>query len=430
MTTHENRLADAVRELRDGDATPSEYVERCLDRFDAVEDDVAAFVPEDGRRERVRATAASLGTGDDPDDRPPLYGVPVGVKDIYHVDGFETRAGSTVPPEALAGPQADVVTALLDAGAFVFGKTVTAEFAYFEPGPTRNPHDLAHTPGGSSSGSAAAVAAGVTPLALGTQTMGSIVRPAAFCGVVGVKPTYDRVPFGGIVQLSPSADHAGYFTQDVAGARLAAPVVYEDWSADAPDGDPVLGVPDDAYVSQADEEAVAHFRRRVAALRDAGYEVRETDVLADAATVDDRHGRLVAAEAALEHGELSAEYGDHYAASTRELLADGRAVEVGDLVDARNGRWALRDRLEDARAEHGVDAWVAPSAPGPAPAGIDSTGDPVMDVPWTHACVPAVNLPAGEVDGLPVGVQVVGGYGDDERLLAWCEDLAAVLAAD
>lgn len=430
MTTHENRLAAAVRELRDDTTAPTEYAQRCLDRFDAVEDDVAAFLPEDERHERVCAAAASLETEYDADDRPPLYGVPIGVKDIYHVDGFETRAGSTVPPDALAGPQADVVTALLDAGALVFGKTVTAEFAYFEPGPTRNPHDLEHTPGGSSSGSAAAVAAGVTPLALGTQTMGSIVRPAAFCGIVGVKPTFGRVPFGGVVQLSESADHAGYFTQDVAGARLTASVVYDDWTPETPGEDPVLGVPDDAYVSQADDDTVAHFRRRVDELRAAGYEVRETDALADVAAVNDRHEDMVAAEAALEHGELYAEYGDHYADSTVDLLTDGREVGVGRLVDARNGRWALRDRLADAMAEHGVDAWIAPAAPGPAPEGIDSTGDPVMDVPWTHACVPAVNLPAGDIHGLPVGVQVVGGFGDDERLLAWCKDLAPVLDAD
>jgi Asp-tRNA(Asn)/Glu-tRNA(Gln) amidotransferase A subunit family amidase len=428
MTTHTNQLASATADLRDDRTTPTDYVESCLDRFDATEDDVHAFVSEDGRRARVRDAAAALESEHAGGDRLPLYGVPIGVKDIYHVNGLETRAGSAVPPDALAGPQSDVVTALLAAGALVFGKTVTTEFAYFEPGPTRNPHDLDHTPGGSSSGSAAAVAAGVVPLALGTQTMGSIVRPAAFCGVVGVKPTFDRIPFGGIVRFSESADHAGYFTQDVAGARVAATVIYDDWDDVSPDAKPVLGVPDDAYLSQVDDEMAAHFERRLDDLRDAGYEIRETDALSDVAAVNDRHRDMAAAEFALEHGELYAEYGDRYADSTVDILTDGREVSVGRLADARNGRRKLSGALAETMEETGVDLWVAPSAPGPAPNGIGSTGDPVMDVPWTHACVPTVNLPAGEIGGLPVGLQFVGGIEDDERLLAWCESLANVLS--
>jgi Asp-tRNA(Asn)/Glu-tRNA(Gln) amidotransferase A subunit family amidase len=427
MTTHHNPLADLIADLHDGRTTPTDYAESRLDRLDATEDDIRAFLPEEGRNDRVLAAAESVEDEYVDGDRPPLYGVPVGVKDIYHVDGFETRAGSSVPPEALASPQSDVVSALLDAGALVFGKTVTAEFAYFEPGPTRNPHDLGHTPGGSSSGSAAAVAAGVTPLAVGTQTYGSIVRPAAFCGIVGVKPSYGRIPTAGIVPLSESGDHAGYFTQDVAGARHAAPVFYDDWEDATPDAKPVLGVPDDAYLSQADDEMLAQFEARLDDLRAAGYEIRRTDALSDVASVNDRHDDMVAGEAALTHDELYADYGDHYADSTAGLLTDGRDVSVGRLVDCRNGRRALRDSLAETMGERGLDAGVAPAAPGPAPAGIDSTGDPVMDVPWTHACVPAVGLPAGEIDGLPVGLQVAGRFDDDERLLAWCEDLADVL---
>lgn len=430
MTTHKNPLADAIGDLHDDRTTPTEYAESCLDRLDATEDDIRAFLPEEGRHERVLEAAESIEDEYADGNRPPLYGVPVGVKDIYHVDGFATRAGSSVPPESLEGPQSDVVTALLDAGALVLGKTVTAEFAYFEPGPTRNPHDLGHTPGGSSSGSAAAVAAGVTPLAVGTQSYGSIVRPAAFCGIVGVKPTYGRIPTAGIVPLSESADHAGYFTQDVAGARHAAPVFYEEFEDVSPDETPVLGVPDDAYLSQAEDETLAHFEESLADLRDAGYEVRWTEALADIATVNDRHDDMVAAEAGLAHDELYADYGDRYADSTAGLLTDGRDVSVGRLVDCRNGRRALRHSLAETMDETGVDVWVAPSAPGPAPEGIDSTGDPVMDVPWTHACVPTVGLPAGEIDDLPVGIQLSGRFGGDERLLAWCEDLADVLGED
>lgn len=429
MRTHPNPLGAAVEDLQRGRITPTASVDACLDRFETTEDEIHAFVTEPGRRHRLHEAARALDETDR-DDRPPLYGVPVGVKDIYHVDGMETRAGSTVPPEALAGPQADAVTALLEAGAIVFGKTVTAEFAYFDPGPTRNPHDLDHTPGGSSSGSAAAVAAGVVPLALGTQTMGSVARPAAFCGIVGVKPSFDRIPVGGVLPVSTSADHAGYFTQDVAGARLAASVLVDDWAPTDPDTRPALGVPADSYVSQADDTAVAHFERRLETLRTTGYEVRELAVPADVEGVNDRHEDMVAAEAALAHTERFAAYGDRYADATVDLLTDGRETSIGRLVDARNARYDLRDELHDAMDAQGVDVLVTPSAPGPAPEGLESTGDPIMNVPWTHAGVPTVSLPAGTIDGLPVGLQFVGRFGGDERLLAWSASLEDVVGGD
>lgn len=426
MTTYTDRdtpLAETVEALRNGDRTPTEYAESSLDRLDAVDGDIEAFVAEENRASRVRDAASAVESAHrNADSKPPLYGVPVGVKDIYHVDGLPTRAGSELPSEALAGPQADAVTALLDAGAVPLGKTVTTEFAYFAPGPTRNPHDLDHTPGGSSSGSAAAVAAGEVPLALGSQTIGSVIRPASFCGVVGVKPSYDRLSLSGVLPLSPSGDHVGYFTQDAAGARLAAEVLYPDWDAagEAPER-PVIGVPHDAYLEQADEAMLAAFEDSLKALRAAGYEVRETELLENIDSVNERHQDMVAAEAALEHGPLYAAYGDRYAEGTIELLEDGREVAVGDLVDARNGRLDLRAALDDAMDDHGVDVWAAPAAPGPAPEGIDGTGDPVMNLPWTHAGVPTVGLPAGTVDGLPVGLQFAARFGADERLLVWAE---------
>jgi Asp-tRNA(Asn)/Glu-tRNA(Gln) amidotransferase A subunit family amidase len=430
MTTHENRLADAVAALRTGDRTPTEYAAACLDRIDAVEDEVEAFVPEEDRPERVRdAASATAAAFSNTDDRPPLYGVPVGIKDIFHVDGLPTRAGSELPPATLAGPQADAVSALLEAGAVVLGKTVTTEFAYFAPGPTRNPHELDHTPGGSSSGSAAAVAAGMTPLALGSQTVGSIIRPASFCGVVGVKPSYDRIPRDGVLPLSPSADHVGFFTQDAAGAQLAAEVLSHEWDASGVDTaeKPVVGVPHENYLNQADDAMLDAFERSLGKLRNAGYEVHQTNALVAIDPVNERHNDMVAAEAALEHGPLYAAYGDRYAPGTVDLLQDGREVDVGALVDARNGRLDLRAALADVMDDAGVDVWAAPAAPGSAPAGIDDTGDPVMNLPWTHAGLPTVGLPAGEVEELPVGVQFAAAYGADEQLLAWAEAFAESL---
>src|SRR5439155_19212153 len=165
-------------------------------------------------------------------------------KDIMRVDGLPTTGGSRLPPEALAGPESACVTGLRQAGALILGKTVSTEFAYFGPGPTRNPHNPAHTPGGSSSGSAAGVAAGLCPLALGTQTVGSIIRPAAFCGVVGFKPSHNRISTAGVIPLSVSVDHIGIFAANVAGIALTASVLAQDWRAERSARQPVLGVPE------------------------------------------------------------------------------------------------------------------------------------------------------------------------------------------
>jgi Asp-tRNA(Asn)/Glu-tRNA(Gln) amidotransferase A subunit family amidase len=309
---------------------------------------------------------------------------------------------------------------------------VTTEFAYFEPGPTRNPHDFAHTPGGSSSGSAAAVAAGMCPLALGTQTIGSVIRPAAFCGVVGFKPSHGRIPLDGVLPLSPSLDHVGLFTQDVAGMQAAAAVCLDDWLPpdDPDDGDrPVLGVPDGAYLSQASDAGRAAFEEHLATLDAAGFEIRrvQVDALEAIEAINDRHTDLMAAEAALAHREWLAAYSDRYADSTAAMLREGRDVSVGTVADARAGRHDLRASLAEAAADHGIDVWVSPGAPGPAPKGIDTTGDPVMNLPWTHAGVPAVAIPGGTVDELPVGVQCTASFGSDEHLLAWAESIDAAL---
>jgi len=431
METADEPLGARARALRTGRLDPDGYLDSLRERFETVEPSVEAFLEEDGRWNRLRSAVADLKRRyPDPGERPPLFGVPVGVKDIFGVDGFPTRAGSDLPPSALAGPESPAVTALRDAGALVLGRTVTAEFAYFEPGPTRNPHDLDHTPGGSSSGSAAAVAAGLCPLALGTQTIGSVNRPAAFCGVVGVTPSHGRIPTAGVVPVAPSVDDVGFFTPDLPGARLAAGVLYDEWRAEDPDAErPVVGALTGPSLDQATETGREAFRTHVDRLANAGVEVRRIDPFADVAAVIERHDRLVAAEAALSHDEWYPEYGDRYADATVDLVETGRATGVGDLADARRGRGQLRERVHGTMDENGVDVLVSPAAPGPAPEGLDSTGDPVMNAPWTHAGLPAVTLPASRTDGgLPLGLQCTARYGADESLLAWCGPLRAALS--
>jgi Asp-tRNA(Asn)/Glu-tRNA(Gln) amidotransferase A subunit family amidase len=234
-------------------------IDRLEERFAEVEPGILAFVPEEGRFSRLRREADELlARYPETEERPPLCGVLLGVKDIFHVEGLPTRAGSRLPLEELAGPEAAVVASLKAAGALVVGKTVSTEFAYFAPGPTRNPHAPDHTPGGSSSGSAAAVAAGLCQLALGTQTIGSISRPAAFCGIVGYKPTHERISREGVIPLSPSLDHVGLLAPDVPGLAAPAELLCQDWRPGVKSSDrPVLGVPEGRYLERATPEGLA-----------------------------------------------------------------------------------------------------------------------------------------------------------------------------
>ena len=352
----------------------------------------------------------------------------VGVKDIFHVDGWLTRAGSRLPPEALRGEEAASVSRLRRAGALVLGKTVTTEFAHFQPGPTRNPRNPDHTPGGSSSGSAAAVAAGYCDLALGTQTIGSIVRPAAFCGIVGVKPTYARIPMSGVIPLAPSLDHAGYFTPDVETAIRAAPVLLDEWDVTPRARHrPVLGVPEGPYLESAAADTREWFEAACGALADAGYDVRAVRVLSDFSVVRERHEIIQAAEAARTHARWFDRYSDLYGSRTAELIRRGRGIAPAALEAALAERDRFRDALRQRMHDSDVDAWIAPSSVGPAPRGLDSTGDPVMNLPWTHAGLPVISLPAGaHRNGLPLGLQIVGAWQRDEDLMFLALDMERV----
>jgi Asp-tRNA(Asn)/Glu-tRNA(Gln) amidotransferase A subunit family amidase len=407
---------------------PQAYFEQLEINFKARESDVHAFLPENNRFSRLRGEYEALEARyPDPGARPPLFGLPIGVKDIFHADGFETRAGSKLPPDRLTGQQATSVTQLKDAGALVLGKTVTTEFAYFAPGPTRNPHNLDHTPGGSSSGSAAGVAAGLAPIAFGTQTVGSINRPAAFCGVVGFKPSYGRISAAGVIPLAPSLDHVGAFTVDVAGILVAAPHLLIDWKpenldgrlGDLAPGTVTLGIPRGPYMEAASEEAVAHFESVRIRLEMGGLRVIDVPAMPDHSEIEQRHYRILAAEAAAVHREWFEEFSKLYNPKTAELIERGRDLSDDQLAIAIEGRNKLREQLQALMTEYRIDAWISPAASGPAPKGIESTGDPAMNLPWTHSGLPTIGLPSGwSANELPLGIQLTGSWYGDERLLA------------
>lgn len=403
-----------------GELDLPDYIDRLEARFNEREPDVLAFVPEDGRFARLRREARQLlERYPDPEARPPLAGLPIGVKDIFHVDGFVTRAGSRLPAELLQGPEAESVTILRRAGALILGKTVTTEFAYFGPGPTRNPHHPGHTPGGSSSGSAAAVGAGMCPFALGTQTIGSIIRPAAFCGVVGFKPSYGRISTEGVIPLSPSLDHVGTFTSNVADAAVMAAALCRDWrDRPPPEAKPVLGVPVGPYLKSAAPDGLARFRADCDRLAAAGYEIRPVEALSDFEEARRHHLRLMAAEAARVHARWFAEFESHYHPRTAGLIREGLRYTDDDIEAARTCRADVHEQLIALMGAHGLDLWISPPATGAAPAGLDGTGDPIMNLPWTFAGMPVVVLPTGANEaGLPMGLQLTGRRQQDEQLL-------------
>jgi Asp-tRNA(Asn)/Glu-tRNA(Gln) amidotransferase A subunit family amidase len=421
MLTKAMPLAESVHSLQRGDVTVRSHIRQALQQVEAVESTVEALLPEEDRLARLLSQGRELEDRyPSPEGRPPLYGILVGVKDIFHAEGLITRAGTALPPELFAGAEAAVVGRLRRAGALILGKTVTTEFAYFEPGPTRNPHNPRHTPGGSSSGSAAAVAAGYCELALGTQTVGSTIRPASYCGIVGFKPSFGRISTQGVVPFSTSADHVGLFTADAEGMAIAAAVVLDDWPV-ATNGDlkhPVLGVPIGPYLDQTDPESREAFTAHLDILRAAGYEIRNVPALDDISALTERHECMIAAEMALVHQDWFQQYQSLYRPRTAALIRQGREVGATELKAARASRGALRSRLHSVMDNHGIHLWVTPGAPGPAPEGIQSTGNPAMQLPWTHAGMPAMSIPAGLAsNGLPLGIQVVARFGADDQLL-------------
>ena len=425
-------LTATAASLRNGDLDLLTYIEDVCTRLNDLDSHIRALLPEKGRRERLlREVSLLLSRFPEPSERPPLFGIPVGIKDLFRVEGFPTRAGSKLPSEALAGAEASIVTALRNAGALILGKTTTEEFAYRgEPPPTRNPHNLAHTPGGSSSGSAAAVAAGLCPLALGTQTLRSTIGPAAYCGAVGFKLSHGRVPLDGLILMSESIDSLGLFTQNAESMDLAAACVINGWRGGRPDRLPVLAIPEGQFMEYLSPEARDDFARQCGLLRKAGYRTVNVEVPWDDHPEDifQRMIDLLRAEMARYHREWHEKYAVLYGPDTTKAIHLGGAISDERLASLRADQQELRVKLQGKMNEAGVDLWITPSSWGPAPEGFAVTGSSGMTGPWSYAGLPAISLPAGTAtNGLPLGLQCVASWGDDERLTAWACEIEMVI---
>lgn len=420
--------------FRNNDLSPRDLISSLQSLYDSREPEVLAFIPEPNRFERLLNDAEELVKKyPDVNSRPALFGMTLGVKDIFHVDGFVTQAGSKLPAEDIQGKEATSVTQIKNAGALVMGKTVTTEFAYFTPGPTRNPHNPGHTPGGSSSGSAAAIGAGMCNLTLGTQTIGSVIRPAAFCGAVGFKPTYERIPRAGVIPLSPKFDHIGLFASNVDTVKQVASVLVENWrigELETTTRKPTLGIPEGPYLACASDYALACFNDLCLSLTDAGYELRRVRVMDDFQAIRDRHDAIMSHDASQVHKDWFVKHAILYSSKFSDLIKRGQSVSTQSVQSLLSARDALRNQITQTMTENNIDLWICPPAIGPAPKGLDSTGDPVMCLPWTQIGFPAINIPTTKSeDNLPMGLQLVGKWNADESLFAWAKEIEEAVRA-
>jgi aspartyl-tRNA(Asn)/glutamyl-tRNA(Gln) amidotransferase subunit A len=423
-------VAELAVQVRARAIHPSEVIESCLARITELDPEVQAWVTvtDTVARARSASLAERLAAGRDTGT---LAGVPLGLKDNIFTAGVPTTASSQVLADFVPEQDAAVVLSIHRADAFMLGKTRTSEFAASDPAPTRNPWHLGHTPGGSSSGSASAVAAGMVPAALGTQTGGSVIRPAAFTGIVGFKPSYGAVPTEGTIPLSWTFDHVGVLARSVVDTTLVFEAIGHSPSASSPairpSRTPRLGV----YVPVSpspDPEVRSSFDLAVGRLSEAGVITEEVR------PPDGSYERLLAgyltilrSEAATYHRAQFAKRAQDYRPLITQIIELGLEVPAVDYVQA------MQDRREISGAWKamlsGLDAVIAPSTCGPAPLGIADTGDPSYQIPWSYTGSPAISLPYGCTrDGLPLGLQVIGHPGADTDLLRLAGRLEETLA--
>ena len=389
-------------------ASPQERelaLQPCLDRIQAMDPSIHAWVqvmPE-----------KPTGNGK-------LAGIPFGAKDIIETQGLATEYGSPIYKGRIGTEDAAIIREMRQRGAILIGKTETTAFAYRTPGPTRNPRDLEHTPGGSSSGSAAAVAAGMVPVTIGEQTQGSILRPASYCGVTGFKPTYGLLSMDGVLPLAKSLDTLGFFTHTPADMLL----LWE--SMGHPIGraeNIVLGAPEP--MPEVEPAMQTAFRNALSALRTAGASIQSLDIAGMLAKLAGENKTVMFYEGARFHQQRFKEYGTRLA-DLADLVRDGLQISEGRYDEARRYIAECKDRVGEMYKATPVI--LVPAATGPAPLGLSSTGDPRMNAPWTALGTPAISIPLPVSSGLPLGLQLTADRGQDARVLQTAIRLHKILA--
>ena len=437
---------EAAEQIRQRRLSPVALVESLLARTEALEPSLQVWVTLDaeGALEAAREAEREL---DRSGPRGPLHGVPVGLKDIYYTKGMKTTACSVIYKDFVPDYDSTAVAKLREAGAIIMGKTVTTEFALGDPSPTHNPWDAAHTPGGSSSGSAVGVAARMVPLSLGTQTGGSMLRPAAYNGVVGLKPSFGRISRYGVIPVSWSLDHVGIFARSVEDTALVLGVLAghdpSDFSTSptpVPDyraalatrnSPPRIGFVRQFFMEVCDAEVRDNTDRAAARLEEAGAVVKEVSVPTNFDTLLDAHRVVMTVEGAAVHEADFSVRPDDFSPYVRDVIEAGLITPAVTYVQAQRIRRRFqRDMLEAAQD---FDVLLTPSTPAPAPRDLSTTGDPRFQSPWTNCGFPAMTIPSGlSRSGLPMGIQMAAAPFDEEALLAaahWSEQVLDVSLA-
>jgi Asp-tRNA(Asn)/Glu-tRNA(Gln) amidotransferase A subunit family amidase len=416
--------AEAARRIERGELTSEALVAACLERIAARDEEIRAWAFVDKAHALAQARAL-----DRSPRRGPLHGIPVGLKDIIDTAELPTEYNSSIYRGHRPKADAACVMALKAAGAVILGKTATTEFANNHPAATRNPHNPAHTPGGSSSGSAAAVADFMAPLALGTQTGGSVIRPAAYCGVAGMKPSFGSIDRGGVKPVAESLDTIGIFSREVEDLALSLEALSGRARPDFGEfsGKPGVGLCRTPRWSLADAATQANLERAASRLSQAGAHVVDFDMPSQSDQLFDRHKVIMGFESARALAWEHATHPDKLSASLKARLEEGarvtrEAYDAMRVTAERCRRWLAEDMRE-------LDFLITPSAPGEAPASLASTGDPVFNRAWTLLGVPCITLLCGRgPNGLPLGVQLVGAFDGDAPLLGWAKWVEATLS--
>jgi Asp-tRNA(Asn)/Glu-tRNA(Gln) amidotransferase A subunit family amidase len=435
-------LTDAAEVIRKGDLSSVSLVEACLARIADIDATVCAWSALD--EERVLSEAAALDDEARADHfRGPLHGVPVGIKDIIFTKDYPTRGGSEFLANHIPENDATVVQRLKEAGAVILGKTVTTEFAGFDPAETHNPWNPKHTPGGSSSGTAASVASRMIPAALGSQTGGSISRPAAYCGVVGFKPTYGRVSLRGVLELAFSLDHIGPITRTVGDAALVGQIIAghdpkDPYSSDKPvdftprsfDTPPIIGLVHALFDRGTEDETRDITRDALTRIENAGAETPVVRLPESFKEVHAMHRIIMHAEGSAYHADRFSRKPKQFRPKIRAMIEEGLLLPAAAYVEAKKHQSIFRRDIQCSFKD--VDVIVTPATPAPAPYGLESTGDPLFNSPWSHSGLPTVVIPVGLThSGLPIAIQLIGRAYDEASLLgaaAWCESILAFSA--
>ncbi len=435
-------LHTASEDIRQGRLSPLDLLDECLARIDQYEPKVRAwvFVDRDGARAEAERLMRELKAGH---YRGPLHGIPLGIKDIFDVFDWPTAAGSRLWKQSIARQDSTCVRRWREAGAVFLGKTVTTQYASFDPPPTRNPWRLDRTPGGSSSGSAAAVACGMCLGAIASQTGGSITRPASYCGVAGCKPTYGRVSCFGVVPLAGSMDHPGTMATCVRDVALllqmmAGPDPLDPLCADRavpdyvaalsrPSTPPRLGRLRGLFEEQADDATKTMLDQALSVLTASGAKIVDVTLPAAFGDVLARHRIVMAVEAAMYHEPRLRRHPEDYDPNIRKLLEEGLACPATEYARTKEHQRALKEAMP--ACFDGVDALLVPATRGPAP-DVATTGDPAFNSPWSYTGLPAVSFPsAWTPEGLPLSLQAIGKPWSEADLFgvaAWCEDRLGV----